>query len=396
MRAPSALPFGWTLVACGAKTDLSSSSRAGDDGSGGSTWAPVDRDPDVDCPLPACTGSSCAAEVLLEGQRVYWHGLHRGLLYFVIDEPGALGPGLYRLDVCEGGGPQALYEAAHVAGVPAFTEDWIYVPVLSPGAIVRIRYDGTGAQTLKSFPESEPEKPRAITLVEDAPFSELGWSLFVSTYSFDGGLFVYGMEDGTGDLERVVGALADGDWPGTPEAPALPNQPVLVGNLAGPGTAGPSFLLPHADGVEELRAELMYMGRYADQPTLSRLVVHDGSVYFTDWDQLYRLPIAPYSERDPGDIEPAEPILELLGWPGGLAAANGWIYLGASYGSPEQSYVYRYDAGTGATEELLTLQGDRARDLVLGSESVYLRTDRRIVRARQSCPSPGDEACTEL
>ncbi len=360
-------------------------------GAGGGAPA-LERDPDLDCPLPACTGKDCAEQVLVDGQRVFWHGFHRGLLYFVTDDPGPLGPGLYRLDVC-GGEPELLYEAEHVAGIPAFTEDWIYLPVLSPGRIVRLRYDGTGVDVLREYTESGPDKPRAITYAPDAKFfqtDDFDWGIYISEYSFDGGLF---LRAGTGRLDRVdpvVGALADASWPGTAEFPALPIVPIEVGLLGARDDS--SFLVPHANGIERVVGSF-YQEKYSDQPVLSALVKDDNFVYFADLAFVYRLPLLGYPDIEPGERVEAEPILDIYNGTRGIAVDDGWVYVSENYTEPDLGFLYRVRLSDGTPEAVLDVTDDHVQDFVLESESLYVRTDRSLVRVRKACPTPAETGC---
>jgi hypothetical protein len=315
-------------------------------------------------------------------------GLHDGVLYFVVDEPGGEQNGLYQLDVC-GGSPRPIYTANRVAGIPGFTKEWIYVPVLAPGSLVRVRYDGSSEEVLRTYDEVDPERPRAVTSVPED--EQKDWSILVSTYNYDGGLFLYGMGPTATRLDLLAGGLTDPSWvteadpPPYPDAPLpLPNTPLDVGFLADP-EAGATLFLAHGSGIEELRSNRDFQRTYSYGVAITPLVHHDGFVYYMDWNDAYRAPVI----TGLYDLVPPELLFE-VSQPGGIAIDDeGWLYFTESY------QVSRYQVATGAVEGVFS-SNDYARDIVLSPKSLYVRTDTRITRAYRECPLPGDQACNRL
>lgn len=349
------------LVGCGARSGLGESSGrdgeggagaegAGGRGGGGEGAGSTGVDPDVACPL-VCTTPPCEPAVLLDDTPTTWHTMEGGVLYYTTAHEDGRANGLYRRDVC-GGGDVLLYEATLFGGYAAFADGAIVVPVLDPGHIVRVPIDGSAPTILREYPVDVPDKPRSIRWD--------GASFFATLYNFDGGMSLYRLSADGSDFVFLEGGLPDPETDEVMYGTILkPNYPVFDDAYA---------YMPTEIGIDAIDKQDGSSFAINYDPVNTTLVLEGDWFYFGNDQGLFRV------SRSGGDPE------QLSDWSErGTIAKTGEDFLRMEYGE-----VWRGDAAQSYGETLFT-SPQEVLDFVLAGESVYVHTERRIVRVSATC-----------
>ncbi|MFO0548403.1 MAG: hypothetical protein U0271_08460 [Polyangiaceae bacterium] len=349
------------VTGCGARSSLLGDDRDGRGGDGvagggiGGSAAeggggPNPEDPDLECPA-SCKDEQCDPPVLFDGPTV-WAGVDGPYLYYATAlENGA--NSLFRTRICGGTAPERLLDAEEFGGPAAFVGSHIFVPVVQPGALVRMNKDGSDPNTLHPYADVNAEKPRAV--ISD------GTKLFITVYTFDGGMNVYETNP-TGDAFLFLeGGLGDPDWA---QAPFFtPNVPLFDDDY---------LYFPNRYGIDRIKKHTGESNPYTDVTVSGNLARQGGYFFFSNDDLgLLRVP----DSGDPGDPELVneESFDSKLVFDGDTlyATENTW---------DGRSWLARLEPPYADGDLVFKSETAWIRDFFLTKYSIYLRTQDRVVR----------------
>lgn len=350
--------------ACGARSELSLGppTESAEEGGGGGGIGPVD--PELACPL-ACTVEACQPAVLVDDVAVGWHAIVDGILYYTTSKPEG-DNGLFRVGAC-GGEPELLLAADRFYGYGAVTGDEVYVTTGDPSETVRLPKGG-GAATLFHSDAGDELTTQAVV------GSSYG-SVLLVRYHFDESFGFYGYDE-DGQFIAWVTNFPDSDYGALPSDGFgfLPNAPAsgYVGTAVGVLRAVPP-------------------GGLSSIPVRGPLVARGEELYFTgDTPQGTQ-----HYEVSSTASEP-EAFAILGAAPGMILAADDEALFGGSLvTSAHTGTVWRALPDAESPSDVFR-SGEYVQDVVPAGNSLYVRTERRIVRTPKACPPGAASPCATL
>ncbi len=359
-------------LGCGARSPLGvDAGESGEGGAGGgAAGGATPGDPDVECPV-TCQSIDCLPPVLFEGAPVGWHAVDGGYLYLTTDRVEGSNQ-LIRVGVC-GGTPEVLFETKRFSGYGHVSNSAVYVPVLEPPQVLRMGKDGSAPQVVHEHLPGDPLLTRAISSDHQ--------NVYLSAYSFDGGLTVLRLIPGD-DPFPLIASMPDLDW--DPELLGLtsfvPNVPVRSGDWLVLGSALGLIKFESQWGGTNDISDAMEVG--------SPLAVDGDQVYVTDFSDFTEK-IVKTSIDGIGDpsIEPTIVFPDFRGIT--VAARDGAVFL------YERESVLRAEEQSLEVESLFHSE-ELVHDAFLLGQSVYIRTEQRVVRVATTCGNTNGDACFRL
>jgi hypothetical protein len=366
------------LPACGARTGLLQGSQGSEGGSAAGGGGGGADDPDIECPL-VCTEEECLPVVLLEDTLIGWHAVDGDAVYYTT--ANAEGPnGLFRASVCNGE-PELLLERQQFLGYGAVIDDEVFVTSAEPTVeVLRVPKSGGEPTLYYSDPAAVPR-----------PFGFVHYrsEIVLVMYHFDGSYGLYQLGEGA-ELIEWGESMPDPDWFSTPADGFgfVPNIPVIDDY-----DESLSLWAGSALGVFETTSyspPQVATNVAVAGPIVAELPEGGSALYFTGETDTgrhhYQLPAIYMSQ-------PSEIMAEQSGL---IMAVDDDVLFGASARLSEHAGIVWRALPTDVEASPLFRSAEFVQDIAIGKESVYVRTETRLVRVPKLCPSSSTAPCVVL